>query len=202
MDIDGIILFGDSVFAGVGASHRSHGCGKIIKSLLGFPVLINARNLDTTQDAIAKIKNVVSEHYTYSHVIILFGNNDCKLIDYDKPIVSLEQYKNNLSSIIKQIITNNKIPIISNLQPIDEKLFYKTLPNVAAYMKKINSAYEWQKRYSDACEEVAKVEKINLIDIRSKLKENSDAMAKDGLHPNDLGHRIIAEQILEGLQIK
>ena len=135
-----------------------------------------------------------------SNVIILFGNNDCRLVGYDTPAVSLDEYKNNLLSIITQLKNANKIPFISNLQPINENLFRHTLPQVARYMKMIKSAYEWQKQYSDICRMIANAEKTVLLDIRSNLEKYNDVISEDGLHPNDKGHQIIADQILEVLE--
>ncbi|OGX17207.1 MAG: hypothetical protein A3K83_03755 [Omnitrophica WOR_2 bacterium RBG_13_44_8b] len=63
-----------------------------------------------------------------------------------------------------------------------------------------DTPYEWHKRYSDICEEVSRLEEIPLLNIRVKLEQKKNAaLASDGLHPNDLGHKIIAQTIFEFL---
>lgn len=198
----GVLLFGDSVLFGTGASTRNVGCGRILGMLLAeTPVTIKGKNRDTTKDGLQRLKSDVLQDTISSHVIILFGNNDCRLIDIDRPIVSLEEYRDNLKEIIRQIKAVGKIPILSNLQPINSGLFYKTLPDMRKFMVKISSPSEWHRRYSLICEEVVKKESIKLADIRSTLNRyGNSVIADDGLHPNDLGHKIIAQKFFETLK--
>lgn len=195
-----IVLFGDSVLFGTGASKRKSGCGRILRSLLmNKEVIIKGRNNDTTYQALDRIRKDVLL-YNNAIVIILFGNNDCRLNGPDTPVVPLSEYKNNLIKIISMIKSSNKIPVLSNLQPIDSKLFYKSVPEMKKFMININSPREWHKEYSLACEEVAKREMIKLADIHSRLENSDCVISKDGLHPNDLGHQIIAETFYETIK--
>lgn len=195
-DIKGVILFGDSVFFGIGASHRNKSCSRILKSKLkGIPVFIKARNSDSTREGKEKLKRDVLRD-GFSHIIILFGNNDCRLVDVNTPRVSLEEYKANLKDMIGLIKEKKLKVILSNLQPIDSEGFYKSLPDQKRFIKMDDTPYNWHKRYSDVCYEAAKEEGIPLLDIRSALeKEKTDILTSDGLHPNDYGHRIIADKI-------
>ncbi len=200
--INKVILFGDSVLFGTGASGRNLGCGRILKTLLPrIPVIIKGRNRDTTKDALQRIDKDVLDDKDSAAVIILFGNNDCRLQGIDKPVVSLFEYEDNLSRIIARIKSNKKIPILSNLQPIDSLIFHKTLPGMKKLMASINSPKEWQREYSLACGKVAARENIRLADIMTLLEERGNGvLAADGLHPNDEGHRLIAQKFLEVLE--
>lgn len=200
--INGIILFGDSVFFGTGASHRNLGCGKLLKKRLNEPVLIKGRNRDTTQDGLLRLEWGVTNEETFSHVIVMFGNNDCRLIGINKAQISLESYKNNLKKIIQKIREAKKVPSLVNLQPINSDIFLKSLDykqrNMLIETQRITkyTPYSWQKNYSDICNDVARSEHIELVDIRSQLEKNlNEVLADDGLHPNDVGHQIIAETI-------
>jgi acyl-CoA thioesterase I len=199
-NLEGVILFGDSVLFGTGASQRRFGCGRILRLLINSPVIIKSKNSRTSRDGLIKIKEGILDKESASHVVILFGNNDCKLIDFDKPIVDINEYKENLLGIIKELRLRHKVPIIANLQPINPALFLKNLPEIAKFMVKI-TPYEGQKKYSDTCEEIALSENVLLADIRYSLENSIDkVIAPDGIHPNDLGHRLIAEELLHKLE--
>lgn len=202
MPIKGIILFGDSIFLGTGTSQRRNGCGQILRVLLGgIPILIKGHNKDSSREGLRRLKFDVLERNEYSHVILLFGNNDCKLIGTNKALIDFEEYRNNLRSMISQIISVGKKPLISNLQPIDSEGFYKTFTDMKQFIAMEVTPYQWHKRYSDICEEIARAEKIPLINIRAILEKRSDELlSSDGLHPNDVGHKLIAQIILEALK--
>ncbi len=200
--INKVILFGDSVLFGTGASERNLGCGRILKTLLPrIPVIIKGRNRDTTEDALQRLSADVLADEGTAAVIILFGNNDCRLKSVDEPIVSLPEYEENLERIIARIRSNKKIPILSNLQPIDSRMSYKTLPDMKKFMVNIDSPKEWQREYSLACGKVAEREDVKLADIMTMLdKRGNDVLSEDGLHPNDEGHRMIALKFFEVLE--
>ena len=195
----GIILFGDSVFFGTGATNRNNGCGRILRAL-GVNVLIKGRNGETTREGLKRLEADVLKKNGYSHAILLFGNNDCKLIGVNKALIDLKEYRDNLSEMIHRIKLSGKIPLISNLQPIDSEGFYKAYPEIKKFIAMKDTPYQWHKKYSDICAEIAKSERIQLLNVRSRLEERKEeVLASDGLHPNDLGHKIIAETIFKTL---
>lgn len=200
--IRGVICFGDSVIFGTGASSRNAGCCRILRSLINVPTLIKGRNNDTSKDGLLRLKKDVLDIKDYSHVIILFGNNDCRLIGIDKPLVEIEDYKRTLTKIIEDIKQNNKVPIVSTLQPISDEGFLNTLRKMRNFVKDISSPYEWHKSYSDAIKEVGNLTNTAIIDIHSALVNIKEKiLSKDGLHPNDFGHKMIAREFKRGLYL-
>lgn len=194
----GLILYGDSIFFGYGASDRSLGCGRLLKKNLPVPTLIKARNHITSQFALENIGNIVfrDDIHGYSHVLVLFGNNDSVLIDNDTPSVYPEDYSDNLTEIVRTIKKNGMQCCLCNLQPLNEKIFFQTQEKVCKLMRDIKSPYEWQKKYSDICIEVSKSESVPLIDIRTPLENRGDNIFfQDGMHPNDAGHYVVFETI-------
>ena len=195
-----LILFGDSLITGAGATDTKSSCSKILKSALNIPIYIKSRSNDTTREALHRLDRDIIGKTNSLYVLVLFGNNDCRLIDIDKPIVQPQEFKANMEMIINKIKSDAKVPIICNLQPIDSKKFYLTLPEMKKFMHKIKSPYEWQKQYSDLCEEVANICNIAIADIRLALEHSSKPiLAEDGLHPNDEGHAVIAQVFLNTL---
>ncbi len=199
MTVTGVILFGDSILAGTGATERDLGCAKIIKKNLSIPVSLKARNWNTSEDGLKRIDNDVIAQAGLSHVIILFGNNDCWVTEQEKAKVPIEEFKQNLIQIAKRIKANNQVPVLANLQPIDSGQLFKVKPDLLDYRSKIKyDPAAWQAQYSQMVESVATELGSDWVDIRTALKAQSDlVIAADGLHPNDQGHKIIADEILK-----
>ncbi len=201
--ISKIILFGDSVLFGIGASQRNYGCGRILRELLKNThiIILGGRNRNTTRDGLQRLHDDILKYTEPAYVIILFGNNDCRLKGIDEPMVSLFEYKENLKKMIKEIKTNAKIPILSNLQPIDSSMVYKTLPDMRKLIVNIDSPREWHDKYNLICNQLATEECIKLADINSVLNRyGHNVIAGDGLHPNDFGHKIIAQEFLKAIK--
>jgi lysophospholipase L1-like esterase len=202
MSINGVILFGDSIFAGMGATERDFGCAKIIKSNLSIPVSLKARNWNTSADGLKRLDNDVIAQAELSHVLILFGNNDCWITKEGKAKVSIEEFRQNLACIVERIKVNNQVPIICNLQPIDSERLFKVRPDLLDYRSKLKyDPSHWQAQYSQMVESVATELNSDWINIRATLKIQLDlVVAADGLHPTDQGHKIIADMILQYLK--
>ncbi len=198
----GLIIFGDSVLAGTGASDRELGCAKLIKSALKIPVSLRARNWNTSRDGLERLEEDVIMQPQYSHVLIFFGNNDGWLIGAGQPKVPIEEFRKNLSEIIFRIKNNNQSPLLCNLQLIDQLTFISKFPELNEYRKCINlTAEQIHLQYSDTVEGVARKCGVDVIDIRSGLKQFPEkCIAEDGIHPNDRGHKIIADVILQYIQ--
>jgi lysophospholipase L1-like esterase len=195
-----VFLFGDSVFFGVGASSRSKGCGKLLKKNIDMPVFIRSHNLDTSEDGLRRLEKDVLLRDDSFCVIVMFGNNDCRLSNNNIPYVSLEKYKKNIIEMIRRIKLALKYPMLCNLQPISAEGFFKLFPDTRLQKNIYQSPDLWQKKYSDTCNDISEEEKIDLIDIRSVLeKERHLILAEDGLHPNDFGQKIIAAEIARAL---
>lgn len=62
-------------------------------------------------------------------------------------------------------------------------------------------AAQIQEQYSNEVEDVARSAGHHCVDIRGPLKKSSEeVVAADGIHPNDLGHKIISHEILAQLK--
>lgn len=200
-NIKGVVCFGDSILAGSGASDRQYGCSKLIKSALSVPVSLKGRNRNASTAALARVEQDVLTQKNCSHVLILFGNNDGWPDKSNQPLVSLDVFEANIKAIVRKVSDNGQIPILLNLQPLHTKNFFTSFPE---YLKTKNDTslgpVEWQKRYSDKILKIAQELEVGFIDIRSMLERNIDDMiGNDGLHPTDLGHKSIANTIIDYL---
>ncbi|HOW59310.1 MAG TPA: SGNH/GDSL hydrolase family protein [Candidatus Omnitrophota bacterium] len=200
--ISGVICFGDSILAGTGASFRDKGCAKLLKARLKIPVSLKGINRNTSQDGLIRLQQDVLDQKNLSHVIILFGNNDCRFVDSNRFSVSQDHFIENLKEMAASIKRNHQIPMFCNLQPIDFPMLFQFMPEVQKiYSENKINPEELQGTYSDLIENFAKKSAEILIDIRTPLKcKKNEILAKDGLHPNDYGHEIIAQKIFAELK--
>ncbi len=202
-DIKGIIFIGGSVVAGRGVKNRSLGFASIIKRELKIPVLIKGKSYLTSGDILNIIRRyIIYKPADYSHIILLSGNNDSRLVDINTPAISAEQFKRNLIDIILTLHEHNKEIIICNLQPLsDEQIAKIHLQMAKALTLKNFTPHTWHKQYSDACEEVAKEMNVEFINIRAPLEKSKEEVIADYcLDPNALGHSIVAKTILNKLK--
>jgi lysophospholipase L1-like esterase len=196
--VSGVICFGDSILAGTGALSRENGCAKILKRSLSIPVSLKGINRNTTQDGLMRLQQDVIDQKHLSHVVILFGNNDCRLTDAGQSFISEDRFLANLEEMERRIKQNQQMPLFCNLQPIDAQKLYEFAPD---YKKQMADPENLQAKYNSLVEAFTKRSGNLLIDIRTPLNsQKAKVMANDGLHPNDLGHEIIAHQILKSLK--
>ena len=201
MAISGLILFGDSILAGTGASQRELACSKLIKSIINVPVSLRGRNWNTSQDGLDRLEADVLSQKQFSHILILFGNNDSRLIAPSKHMVSLDQFHSNILAMVQQIKGNGQSSILCNLQLLDEKLFKTTFPEANKYRESMGiSISAAHQLYSDEIKKIAEESGSAFVDVRSLLEQSKEnTVALDGMHPNDLGHKIIAAGVVASL---
>lgn len=199
--VRGLILFGDSVLAGTGASDRQLGCAKLIKQTLPIPVSIKSRNRDSSRTALRRIGIDVLEQRELTHVVILFGNNDSWLDAQGKPDVPLEEFEENLKRMACLIRDNDQTPLLCDLQPIDNLKFFRAFPQYINLRDSIGlDPNSWQERYSNLIRSVSNAEHLELIEIRRALnQEILHLISDDGIHPNNRGHDCVAQTILKTL---
>lgn len=198
MAMTGLILFGDSILAGTGASQREGACSKLIKSLISVPVSLRGRNWNTSQDGLDRLEDDVLSQKQLSHTLILFGNNDSRLIAPSQHQIPLDQFHANMRTMVQRIKDNGQCPILCNLQLLNESLFITTFPEADKYCERAGvSISERHQLYSDEIQKVAEATGAAFVDIRNPLKRSKEnTVASDGMHPNDLGHKIIAATVV------
>lgn len=147
--------------------------------------------MDRFQDAVLNHKS--------DWVIINFGLNDAY---QDSGIngqsrIPLKNYKKNIRFFIRKIKKQGGKVILLTPNPLGSK--YELF------------RYNQVKKYADCINEIAKEEKIDVVDswklfykyaAFKGLKKNIDSLFLDGIHPNDTGHDLIANALSEILYFK
>ncbi len=118
--------------------------------------------------------------------VFSFGANDERTIQ-GKPETSLEEFKQNAQAIIDIAKKHSQAILFVAAPPLSQ-------PEVM--FKGVEYSDERIVEYQDALQEIVEAAGIKFVDVREALEAAEDNIfSYDGLHPNDLGHQIIAEVV-------
>ena len=139
--------------------------------------------------------------------IIQFGINDAAVDVWKnppatKPRVSIGQYEQNLRFFVQRLKARETDVVLMTPNPIRWTPKLKRLYGMAPYQPDDGDGFNVVLRdYAGVVRKVAREADVSLVDVYRLFDQSSDvdALLLDGMHPNDEGHRIIAEQILRVL---
>jgi Lysophospholipase L1 and related esterases len=150
-------------------------------------------------------------------VLIEYGGNDC---DYNwdeiavhpeaahEPKTDFNQFEKQLTETVKFLKMNKIIPVLMTLPPLNADRYLKWVSknnplaemNILKWLGSVTKIYWWQERYSSTVIRVAQATRTRWIDIRGAFLQYPDFnkfICVDGIHPNEAGHKVIADKILE-----
>ncbi|MES2470663.1 MAG: GDSL-type esterase/lipase family protein [Patescibacteria group bacterium] len=161
-----IIAFGDSLTRGIGSSD-----GKdyvtLLSAKLGVPILNKGVSGDTTEGALARLKEDVLDNDPKIVLVMLGGN------DFIRRVPRATTFKN-LESIVTQIQDKGAVVVL-----------------VGVRGGLINDPVDGL--YEDLAE---KTGSVYIEDILDGVYGHKDLMS-DGIHPNDRGYALVAERLHE-----
>jgi lysophospholipase L1-like esterase len=170
------VALGDSITYGFGATNRTTSSYvPVLSALWGKTVIAEAEDGGRSLDGVVKVNNILQK-YNPRYLIIYYGTNDAGFFSPDSVIA-------NLQYIIERAKAYGAIPVIATLGPCFDEWAWKA-PDMLDLSARIR--------------QLAADQGIAVADIDIALGWNRDYMA-DSLHPNDTGHRIIAETFLRAL---
>lgn len=144
-------------------------------------------------------------------LVIEIGGNDCDF-NWEEiamapeklhmPKTSLDDYTNELSSIIEFARARGVRPVLMNLPPIDADRYMKfftggdkkKIANVLKWLGQVGKIYWWHERYNAAMEYVAELTGTRMINIRQAFLRNEnyrEFICEDGIHPNERGQELM-----------
>lgn len=165
-----------------------------------------------TTDAVARFESDVRA-YKPNVVILLFGLNDSAVDvwrDATQPRVPIEIYRANLTAMVRTLKDDGAKPILVTPQPMHwtEKLkrlyagppHHDKSPYDATDPLGFNATLV---DYVQVVREVAELEEVALVDLHQQFMDYHSVEGQhlsdlllDGMHPNDKGHRMIADALL------
>ena len=175
-----IVCIGDSLTEGYGI-HPSHRWSTLLSSNLNIEVINSGISGDTTAGMLARFHEMVIKHKP-KYTIITGGTNDIWLNLPDNSIIG------NILAMTRHAKHYDITPIIGIPTPFfnsedstDESLFIETL----SISKRIHS-------FQNIVKQFAQDDHQHIIDFT--LHMNPTLFLKDGLHPNEKGHKQMSTQ--------
>lgn len=151
----------------------------------------------------------------YRYVVLEFGGNDCNF-DWkeisenpDKehlPAVPPEKFRAEYKKLIKRLKKEGCIPVLLSLPPIDAERFFNWVSdglskeNILKFLGKRDFIYRWHEMYNSIIFDMAQEENVVVLDIRKiflKYRNYEEFLCADGMHPNEKGHKLINDALLD-----
>lgn len=217
------VLYGDSISKGVVYDESRE---KYVLLEESYPNLLQnklkgvvhnaAKFGNTILRAAGKLQNDVLKKKP-DIVIIEFGGNDCdfkweEIAENPQgthlPNTDFSIFQKSLRSLIDLFNSTGIIPVLMTIPPLDADRYFKWISKNSAaiggkileWLGSVSKIYWWQERYNSAILNIAQETGTRWIDIRSAFLKHPDFrqfLCIDGIHPNEKGHRLIAEKIME-----
>ena len=214
-----IDLFGNSVAQGIVMDANGQyrvtrvGCVRLLKRK-GFPIQNYAVHGYTVLQGLDSFESMTIEPGSWC--VIQFGGNDCDL-DWDAVSehpdvfhdgrVPLPDFKNNLIRFVREARDRGLKPVLVTPLAMISYRYCQWVSrgrNAAAILHYLRDDPEsigrWQEKYADAVREAAVGEGCPLLDLRAALIKRLDypsLFCEDGIHPNENGHAVMAEILME-----
>ena len=223
-----ILAFGDSVMKGViyeDAHYRISNASfqKICEESLGVTVENKAKfgsTISKGETVFERNLDIIKESEG-QYVILEFGGNDCnfnwkEISEHPEaehfPMNTVANFSQTYTNIINEIKSLGKTPVLLSLPPIDSARYFKHISqglsgeNIMKWMRFDNQYItNWHERYNIEIFKIAIATNIPVIDITSiflEEKNYSRFLCEDGIHPNEEGHKLIAEAIKRHVKVR
>ncbi len=208
-----LVAFGDSTTAPRGSTEVYATLLAKELSFYGADVKVINSGIggNTTAMARARFEKDVLAHQP-NVVILQFGINDSAVDVWKKPPataprVALEDYRKNLREMVQVLKQHGARVILMTPNPISWTDPLRKRYNTAPYVLDDPDGMNVNLRhYAEAVRTLAKEETTDLIDIYTAFKKadqdpkhNPGGLCKDGMHPDDEGHRIVANLLIQHL---
>lgn len=182
--------------------------------------MINASRFGSTVTQGSRVLQSNFEKYDPDIVVIEFGGNDCDFLWDDIaahpeidhiPKTPLDEFDRSINGMIDYVLEKGKQPVLATLPPLYADSYFKWFTGsdrekgrrVLQWLKDVWHIYWWHERYSNCVQYIARRRDIHCIDVRRTFlqkKDFNEYMCKDGIHPNEAGHKLIFEAVIEHIR--
>ena len=214
-----IYVFGDSIAQGIFINEQGHyqlsrvGCVELLKQA-GYPVINYAMDGFTIRQGFASFQK--KRLQPGSICVIEFGANDSEL-DWDGMSVNpnrffdgktpLAEFPEDVERFILEARSRDLKPILVTPIPLMSYRYFpwicrgRNADNLLRYFRgDPENILRWQERFVHVIRETARRYDCPLMDLRKWMVHELDfphLMCMDGIHPNEAGHALIAQLVME-----
>ncbi|MBQ8972956.1 MAG: SGNH/GDSL hydrolase family protein [Clostridia bacterium] len=218
----GISIWGDSIAKGViydEARRRYAILRDNCVARLQREAGVNVRNFavmgSTSEKGLARMQEQAKTAGELA--VIEFGGNDCDLdwgyvSEHPEQLqngnVPLDRFEENLCGMIREARQANMRPVLVTPPPLLAQRYFRWVSQnrdesrILRYLGDVEHIYRWQERYALRIRAIAQREKTALFDLRELFlaqQRMPDLVCVDGIHPNQLGHDMMYNAILDKL---
>lgn len=222
-----ICAFGDSVMRGIvqDCSHTTDTIKYMISNFsfaelctkrLGLEIYNYARFGGTINQGISLVERYGNRVSDSNYCVVEYGGNDCSFRwnevaenpdSAHKPLTLLDDFRKHYANLINRLKEKGANPVLLSLPLIDSTRYFKHISNGLNADNILNwlggdVSYidRWHEMYNMAVWGLGSQCGVPVIDITSPFllrKDYRDYLCDDGIHPNEEGHRIIADAICD-----
>ncbi len=180
-----IVCFGDSL--------TQRGYPQELQKILHVRVINAGIGGNTSGQGVARLEKDVIAHHP-NLVIFWFGTNDSRRDAAYKQLTP-EQYRTNLVAIVDRCREEGAKVLLGTMPPIVPGPYFTRHPetNYAA----VGGFAAYTERFRDAARSVGKEKDVPVIDFAVLLKNNTNWVSPDGVHPTAEGNRVFAQLVAE-----
>ena len=213
-----IALYGDSIGRGVTYDeargryiYLKEGFDKLLAENQQVEIVNYSRFGAIAEEGLSEFQKVTD---TDADVIaIQYGGNDCTpdwMAAAEAPAVMhparviLSDFEKTLTQFVDAVRKLKKIPLLVTPPPLVAERFVPWISTgldaskILEYLGDVHHVYRWQEQYALAVHKVGRLTRSKLFDLRAFFLAERDLgslYCVDGMHPNQKGHRLIAEAV-------
>ena len=219
----GICVLGDSIAKGVAFDAQrnryiiaNNNLGKQLATAFHCSVTNLSKFGSTVTDGLARFEKQKDSLQGCNTVLMNFGGNDSDFLwqeisaapdELHKPKTPIDIFEQTYLKLIERVRKCGFTPVLLNLPPVDHTRYFAWISrelNADNILKWLGGTsafiYRWHEQYNVAVHKIAQTANVKLIDIRSaflQCRDYGDYLSADGIHPNEKGHALIANIVLQ-----
>lgn len=222
-----ILLYGDSISKGIVYDESSRKYKKersCFFNIISTKLKATIENVSKFGNTLIRANNKLDEDilkYKPDIAIIEFGGNDCDFCweqvaenpEFNHiPNTPPEEFEYLLVDFFRRLRDQNIQPVVFTMPPIDPIRYFKWIcqgrpdyeKNILTFLGTENTIYRWHEKYNLMLLETAANNNVPVIDIRKSFLSYRDIrqfLCEDGIHPNEKGHKLIADTIMNYINL-
>ena len=211
-----ITILGDSVTFGVGSTGDNTGYAKLLGDILGAKIENKGANgtlfcegakLNTGANATSRLNDLRNYNDTTDYFIVALGANDWTLSNYESNNIALGTLGSTDTTTIYGAVNVYCQVLVEKFKDTDTKIYFST-PTISGTVNGFSSTAQNRLGYTlrDICNaiiETAAMYDIPTFDMNlhsgiyynSSADNNTSSTMKDGVHPSDEGHELMANAL-------